>query len=448
MTETRANGRSLAIALCLLALASAVALSGCGGSDGEAEARDPYFEDPAFRAGLEDSLALFRQGDLRGALKPAVAALLAAPQREEPYARISMLYDAMGADDEAAAFFGKTTERFPDSVPAHRYRGYHEFRLGNWANALAAYRRATELAPQDAEAHFRLGLVLQAQGDFDEAVVELRRAHDLAPTDPVTAARLARVLRITGDYDGAYVVVDEALQISPRSPDLLFASAQLDVRGGRPELAEKTLRRAIAEKPDHREAHEELAKLLQRAGREDEGRREAVVAERLDDYVALGNRLRRAVAQEGGDPVLMLALAELELTERRVAEAERWLARAEERGAPAARVAIARAEAAFARGDVPAGHAALADLDAMRLDGADAKRAELARAAGLVAEGRLDAARDQLAIALDGGPEEREWLRRAADLYAAAGDLDASDRVHERAARAEDVVATFAAGSS
>jgi tetratricopeptide (TPR) repeat protein len=433
-----------ALRLAVVVAALCLGLVGCSssGPSGGGE-QDPYVSNPAFREGLDESLERFRNGDLRGALKPAVSALLAAPEREEPYARISMIYDAMGLHEEAVPFFRKTTERFPESAPAFRFLGYHEFVSGNWEDALEAYRRASSLAPEDPEAHFRQGLILQARGSFDEAVVELQRARECDRADPVIAARLARVLRITGNYDGARSVVEEALRTSPGSPDLQFALGQLEMRGGDLEGAETALRGAIGARPDYREAHEELAKLLRRAGREAEGQREAVIAERLGDYIELTGRLRAILADRPTDSRAMLALAETELTENRPAEAERWLDRAASHGAPRFRIDVARAEAAFARGDRAAGQAIVDRLEAPRGNPDELARLELARAAAAVAAGRREQAIAMLDSVVEAGPDEREWLRRAADLYVLAGDLEASDETHARASLADTVLASL-----
>lgn len=254
-----------------------------GGRDSRAGAemaRPEYRDHVARAAGLE------RRGDLRGAVAQAARALTAAPHARDPYALVSRLYVAMGNDQDAARFFELVARKFPDRPEPWYFRGYHTFRMNRWDESLRCFTRATELAPGDAENWFRRGLVLQTMGEFDAAVSALRKAVELAPSADVPAARLSRLLRVTGEYEGAERVASAALAHSPESPELLYAIGQIRMRQRRDSEAEAAFRKAIAQNPAYREPHYDLARLLARTGREEEGRREEAVARKLADAMA------------------------------------------------------------------------------------------------------------------------------------------------------------------
>ena len=398
-----------------------------------APAEDPT-RAPEYQTFKSETEALYRQGDLHGALSRVARAVVAAPTSREPYDIMSGIYVELGQDADAAAFFAKLGERFPDSPLPPMFQGFHEYRQGRWDRALAAYQRASALDPANAEAHFRQGLILQSQGSFDEALVALRRARDLNPGDPVAAARLVRLLRITGDYPAAMRTADDALADFPTYPDLHHARGLLLQREGRLPEAEQSLRQALALDPGHREAHYDLARLLRRTGREEEGRREEAIARRLTDYLETKESLTNQLAARPDDPSVALALAEAELTEDVFDAALGWFRRADALSGPRERIAAGSAEAHFGLGQIPQG-----DRMLEALVGLTDARAELARAAKRVALGRLAEAVSFLDQAVGGGPEEREFLRRAADLYAACGRPERSEPLLQRAASAPGV---------
>ncbi len=309
-------------------------LSACG----DPVANAPGIDSAEYRQAREQMVELYRAGRLGNALRPALTALLVAPTEDEPYAAISSLYVELGDDQGAAELFEMLIKRYPRVPEPWQYRGFHEYRRSRWDEALAAYRQSAKLDPVRAEPHFRIGLILQTLGAFDEAADALRQAHRLDPENAVAAARLARVLRITGSYDEARAVVDAALTRAPDSHELHYARGMLLMREKDDAGAEAALRRAIELDDRFREAHFDLARLLRRTGREEEGLREAAIAEHLARYADERERLTREAAAQPGDYRPALALGQLELSEAQTDEALRWLERARALGAPAAEI--------------------------------------------------------------------------------------------------------------
>jgi tetratricopeptide (TPR) repeat protein len=423
----------------LLATLALLALTGCGGEgsppgDAARAAAEAALRSPEYRQFSAEAGALHQQGDLRGALKQATRALSAAPQAREPWDGIGRLYMEIGRADEELQFFTIAARNFADSPHAHIHLGRVRYRLGQWDEALAAFDEALRLDPSQTEAHFQRGLVFQAQAAFDEALAAYRRALELAPDSPSVAARVARMQRVTGDYEGAMATVDRALALVPGAAELHYAKGQLLINAGEVAAAERSLRRALAENHRHGGAHYDLARLLLRDGREDEARKHQLASRRLNELAATRDALGGQLGARAGDPLVPIMLAELELTEDNFVEALNWLGRAEIQGGPPERIAAARAEALFGLGRLDEGEAALAALTGVT-DG----RAALARGAGLIARQRPAQAVPFLDRAVEVGPEEREFLRRVADFYEAAGRDAVAESLHERAVSAPPI---------
>jgi Flp pilus assembly protein TadD len=400
----------------------AAALAGCGAD------ADPEAARAAHRQHLAEGRALHERGDPAGAVRQAARALVALPTEPLSYGLVSRLYVELDDDETAIGFFELIARDHGDLAEPWHYKGFHEFRLGRWADALQSFRRAEANAPDDPRNPFRQGLVLQTMGDFDGARERLQRAFDLDPGDAVAAARLSRVLRVTGDYDAADRIVVDALIDSPDSAELHYSLGQLRLRQGRNGEAEAALRRAIAIDRLRWDAHHDLARLLSRTGRDGEGRREGLTADRLRDYADVVGAMNRRVSERPNDPEAVLALAELELTEHNLEDAKRWMVRGRELAGPSKRLAALGLELAILDGDL-----ARAEPLASAVRDDPGPGAGLALAAFDLATDRTEDALRRLEAAVADAPAERSFLRRAADLYAAAGRNEQSDKLHVRA---------------
>jgi len=409
-----------------VALATLLLCACGGGGTGD----EPVAPDPVFRAHQERFTALYQAGDYAKAMDEAVAAMKQAPQRSEPYVWISGLYSRLGRDEQGIAFFAERAKADPNRYDAWFYKGRHELRTNKLADALASFQKASELDPKDPESHYWQGVTLHGLGDFEGAIEAYRRAYEMDPGSSKKAVLLVRVLRETGDYDEAETVATDALRRSPDAADLHYAVGQLRLRAQDYPAAETALRRAIQLDPRNREAHQDLATVLARTGREGEALVERAVASRLNDYES-GKANMRGNLSKSRDPAVPMLFAELELTERQLDAAVRWYNRSVALGGRNVRTLAGLAEAEYLSGNVAAGDAALAQTG-----DAQSPRIDLARAARLVQAGDKDAAAQMLEKAVRGGPEEREFLRRAADLYADLGRVSESAVLLARAARA------------
>ncbi len=447
----RAAGGVAALSLLLFLLTSA----GCGGggtdpAGGSAASAPP--PGPEYRAALERADRALGAGDLQAALRASTEALLAAPALGEPYQRVSDLYAQMGRHENAAEFFMMAAGRFPESAEAPFFRGVHLYRLARWDEALEAFDRAVALEPGMAAAHFQRGVVLQAKADFDGAIAALGRAAELNPGDPYTAVRLARMLRVAGRYDEAREVVEQARTRSDRVAAVHYALGQILLRVGTATEAEASFRRALELDPGYREARHDLGRLQARMGRDEEARRELVLARHIKRVQEERSQLTRLVGLSEDDPGPALALAAIEINQDRLGDARRWIARAEALGAAPDRVSGMRALIAYLAGDVAAGDAELGGEPGfveqpVSCDRFDALRDIALRPARLHAQGLGDEAAIRLAEAHACANIRAGALRSAAALYRRLGrDADAVAML-ERAEEEPSLLDRFAAGT-
>ena len=161
------------------------------------------------------------------------------PADPAAYECLAALYQAQGLDDKAAVVLRELLALNPDHAVAYNDLGGILFRQGRTGEALTAYRQACQLHPDCAEFHYNLANTLRAQGQFDLA-------------------------------EGGYL---QALALAPKAEqtDILFNMAKMLEEAGRPAEAELVYRRVVEQAPLFFEAQWNLALLLLRQGKYEDG---------------------------------------------------------------------------------------------------------------------------------------------------------------------------------
>lgn len=125
-------------------------------------------------------------------------------------------------------------------------------------DAIAYYRRIRDgdfLVP----AQIRTAYLLGKQGHLAEARQVL---HEIQPADDQQRAKLAMIeaqlLREASQFDEAYQVLDQALKKQPEDIDLLYETAMMADKIGKPGVFEKLMRKLIRIKPDYAQAYNAL----------------------------------------------------------------------------------------------------------------------------------------------------------------------------------------------
>jgi len=136
---------------------------------------------------------------------------------------------------------------------------------GNEDEALAHYREV-----KDGEylyaAQLRVAYLLSKRGKLDEAREFLHQAQAVDNRQRVQLILIeAQLLREAKRVDESYQVLQQGLEKLPNHPDLLYETAMMADKAGKPEVFEKLMRKLIQLQPDHAHAYNALGySLLER----------------------------------------------------------------------------------------------------------------------------------------------------------------------------------------
>ncbi len=165
--------------------------------------------------------------------------LEADPGHHHALHNLGRLMQIRANDIEAVQLLRKAAGSKPDFAPAHNDLAVSLHRLGKFEDALASLRRALEIDPGFAMAHDNLGVVLYDCGRYSQAC----DAH-------------LRALEHTNDAN--------------RRISILLNLAAAAYEAGNPALSEKASLAILDADPQHAGAMEQLAKVMQRQGRNSE----------------------------------------------------------------------------------------------------------------------------------------------------------------------------------
>ncbi len=128
----------------------------------------------------------------------------------------------------------------------------------NEEEAIAFYREVKG-GEYQVPAQIRLAYLLSKHGQLAEARHLL---HQVRPTNDLPRAQLAMVeaqlLREANQFDEAYKILDQALAKQPDQVDLLYETAMMADKIGKPDVFEQLMRKLIKIKPDHAQAYNAL----------------------------------------------------------------------------------------------------------------------------------------------------------------------------------------------
>ena len=224
----------------------------------------------------------FMQGDYKAAIAELEQSVVLKPNYDVGFTlgvaylnvkdltKARLLFDemltAMGNSPQAHALFGRA------------YRG-----AGFYDEALQEFKKTLELDPRAPRVHFLIGLtrLLQgAQSQFKEAGDDFEA--ELKITDDYFSHYFLGYIQLKNhDYPNAERHLQHASELRPGDNEPQIYLGQLYSETGRTELAEKTLRHAIALTTDPsrnvfqvNRAHYMLGRILVSSGRRDEGEKE------------------------------------------------------------------------------------------------------------------------------------------------------------------------------
>ncbi len=226
--------------------------------------------------------------DYLAAYATADSAVKAFPNYREAY--INLILAALAADssDLIEKSILEFAETFPEDIAARYYHGYYLETKGLLEKAADEYRRAAEAADQDlvseydlsdiysasmpygynpvkmkAKSLFRLGVLAAGRGDYEKAKEYFLGSLQLAPSDPDSRMNLALTYDMLGEFEKAIEQYDQAVKMDSLNPVYLYDFALTLGKVKRYEDAESLLAKAVALKPDFKEAEMKLRLLRQ-----------------------------------------------------------------------------------------------------------------------------------------------------------------------------------------
>jgi tetratricopeptide (TPR) repeat protein len=172
--------------------------------------------------------ALLRLGDLANAEISIVRALELDPNNGLAHAYYAELLGSqyinnIGPLDVVDLFSAESNlaiQLAPNSIEAHRARGYILYITSNYEDAVPEYKAAIELNPNIPDLHIDLGLTYRALGLIDDAVQEYTLANTLNPSDPRPDLYASRALASVGSYGLATQYAEGAVGTDPIDPYL------------------------------------------------------------------------------------------------------------------------------------------------------------------------------------------------------------------------------------
>ena len=109
----------------------------------------------------------------------------------------------------------------PNSLEAHRARGYILEATGNYEESIREYQAADTINDNIEDVHLQLGSNYRALGSYDQAVEEFTKANALNPADPTPDLLISRTYATVGEYAKAVQYAESAVKAGPSDPNLI-----------------------------------------------------------------------------------------------------------------------------------------------------------------------------------------------------------------------------------
>ncbi len=140
---------------------------------------------------------------------------------------------------------------FPDKSTIHFFLGQLDEEQKKPVAALAHYREVST-GEQFIPARTRAAHILAQQGRLEEARELLRSTPGRTPAERIRLILAeSQLMREAGRQEEAYALLESTLTANPDNPELLYETALLAERQGKPEVMEKHLRRLLELAPDN-----------------------------------------------------------------------------------------------------------------------------------------------------------------------------------------------------
>jgi eukaryotic-like serine/threonine-protein kinase len=354
-------------------------------------------------------------------LKPAVAQASRLPDREGRYVRAAEAYFSRRYDD-AIKMYRQLIARYPYEVEARRILALVLLDTNRPKEAVAEAQALGKVAPESHVVWSILGTAHIALKDFNQAVLDLRRYVELEPGSANGHHLLGDSYRSQGEFDLAAEEYGKALAADPSFHYATVALATVGMLRGRREDAVKPLEALVSNEkalPVHRIDAAFALAAVDRAGG------------RFLEAASVLQSLEKPIAEEKIREAQALSERGISLMERgQEAEARRLIAISIERapGIPTrylfARGMLELREKRFEDARKTAAKILEGALPQGNPDRTEEKAAAYLRGRALLAQGKTDAAIDELSHAVSlSGYEYGIYRLGLAESYLASGKL-------------------------
>jgi tetratricopeptide (TPR) repeat protein len=261
--------------------------------DGEYDLAEAYLKEfeskrgPTSASKLERDLLQVQQGNLDSVPKSLQAAVDKSNKTTAPLVLEALTRGYLEAYQPADAkrYFKIWLEHQWNDAQGWYVRGWARERLAQfeprkqWSQryppecpeeALQDYRRAVAIDPKHQQARLRLGEVLLDKNEVKEAVTHFEELHKRQPDNQAVAVGLARCRLLMADESAAQRLLDTLLEKHPRCAAAWSARGNLQMRLGRLDQAQASLRKALALAPSDREANYHLSQCMALMGKQEQ----------------------------------------------------------------------------------------------------------------------------------------------------------------------------------
>jgi tetratricopeptide (TPR) repeat protein len=239
---------------------------------------------PGLRLNL--ALALFKAGDLKGAVPQLVILLKAAPPASPEASRytilLGMAHYGLGQFAEAAPYLRSAANSDPQNLPIRLTLAHSLLWSKQYTKVLEVYKEILTLDPDSAEADMLAGEALDEMKDTPGAIDMFRKAVKAKPNQTNAHFGLGYLLWTQKQYGEAIAEFKAELAIDPNHAQSLLYIADSHVQMNQYADAAPLLKHAVMLEPSLGLAHLDLGIIAANEGRNEEALREFLAAEKLN----------------------------------------------------------------------------------------------------------------------------------------------------------------------
>lgn len=219
-------------------------------------------------------LLLGRAHELAGSPQLAHDHYLKAFQASNLAAPFGMAYGEFllkrGQAERAESVAEDVLKASPGHVPAMKLLAQARINKGDWPGAQAVADDLRKQGDKEKVSDHIMGAVYAAKKNYAESISAFRRAFDAAPSEPQSMVALVRTYLRAGKTNEALTFLNSVVRSSPDNANARLLQGQLHALKGDAAAAAQSFRAAISLRPKEPAGYFNLAQLHMRAGRLDE----------------------------------------------------------------------------------------------------------------------------------------------------------------------------------